>query len=271
MTIKEGSLPREFKFLAFPTKEDAENWAENANENVAENYTLTRHRLKSNEISHEEKNRVLEDVAAIGTFHITMASSCLLEADVMSVDGTLSSEVISFLGKQRTASLKEAFGDDWNEAAALEYSICNFPFNSPVVIAARQLYTKAVLKDDFAAGYLLRDLQVVLEGLELLADRALEYSKGLKSNAQKGGNAMRSISEERKRIFNQIALDNLAEWISENRKGQARKIKRLVMASDYKDLFLQKGQPLSDSWFDDCTSELRISGKIKEIVKGYIP
>ena len=195
-----------------------------------------------------------------------MASNCLLEADVMSVDGTLSNDVINFLGKQRTASLKEAFGDDWTAAAALEYSICNFPFHSPVVIAARQIYAKVVLKDEFTAGYLLRDLQVVLEGLELSADRALEYSKGLKNNAQKGGDAAKDLLEERRRVLNRIALGNLSKWFSE--KHQVKNLKKLVLDSEDEDLFLRKGQPLSDSWFGDRLSELRQSGEIKKRLEG---
>ena len=256
--VKEGTRPADLKFMAFSTEKAARKWAENAKENLEAFYYKPSTSFH-NDLSHEEKNNLLACAARIGT-HLTAADECLDTFGIMSFHGALLQEVTDFLGNERIANLQETFGDNWKEAAALEYSLRNFPFSSAVVIAARQKYAEYVKKDAYAAGYLMRDLQLIFDGSEEAIEMAMKQSEKTKANAAKGGDARKQLAERRKHECFKIAKEN-PNWIAA--KNQAKALRKIVREKDEEGLFLHGNETLSANWFEDCISEWQQSGKIK--------
>ena len=262
LTVKEGTLPAKLEFMAFSTEKAAREWTENAKENLQAFHYKPSKSFEHNDLSHEEKNNLLACAARIGT-HLITADECLDTFGIMSFHGVLSQKVTDFLGNERIENLKEIFGDNWKEAAALEYSLRNFPFSSAVVIAARQKYAEYVEKNAYAAGYLMRDLQVIFDGSEEAIEKAIKQSGYIKANAAKGGDARKELAERRKQKCFKIAKQN-PDWVLA--KNSAKALRRIVSEKDEEDLFRHKNKPLSESWFENLISEWRQTGKINSFI-----
>jgi hypothetical protein len=125
-----------------------------------------------------------------------LALNTLAEAGIYCQDlMTLSKEVIKSVGKDRIRKLKDSFGENWTFAAAFEYAFVYLPQSSPAFVAASYHYHTYITRDDFSAGYFWRDLEVLVEGIEIEAFKAIETRK----KAGLGGSRKSRFSREARR------------------------------------------------------------------------
>lgn len=128
---------------------------------------------------------------ACGEAEFLLAWHVLRDAGVTCPDGVSTSDpVIDFIGPDRLEDLQNRFGDAWTAAAEFEFCLSNFPTSSPVYIAAACLFYLQVRGDGYSAGYLLRDLEFAMHGVEAAAEKFIRRSrnagaKGRESSARK--------------------------------------------------------------------------------------
>lgn len=99
----------------------------------------------------------------------------LVDAEVIAPNGVYSSTKISdFLGRDRIDDLQKIHTDNWRVAAEFEYCWQNYHHSSPVFIAAACNFKYYIEGNEYAAGYLLRDLEILVHGVEAEALKAQE-------------------------------------------------------------------------------------------------
>lgn len=91
--------------------------------------------------------------------------------------------VRDFLGPQRIQELRNEHEENWGSAAVFEYCWLNLPHSSPAYLASAYQYNWYIAQDDFAAGYLWRDLESAVSGVEKEAANAI----AMRQKAGKGG------------------------------------------------------------------------------------
>lgn len=121
----------------------------------------------------------------------------------------LSQQVLDYLGKQRIGELKNRFGENWEAAAEFEYCWLELPHSSPAYIAAACRYHYFVSQYDFSAGYLLRDLECLVHGVEAEAIKAVEMRR-------KAGQRGREASEKARRRRIESLLTGMEEIAGRN-------------------------------------------------------
>ena len=114
--------------------------------------------------------------------------------------------VLDSLGEQRIQELQLQFGENWEGAAVYEYCWVNLPHTSPVYIAAACRYHYFITGEDFSAGYLLRDLEVLEAGIEIEASNAIARRR--KAGAKGSESSSRSRKERRAKLMD--ALEKVA-------------------------------------------------------------
>lgn len=113
------------------------------------------------------------------------AEEVLLLADVVDGDLKTSQKVLDFLSSSRLDELKLKFPDTWNFVAEFEYSILKFPLDSSAFVAAAARYCGFFSNDSFLFGYLIRDLELLRQGVELKYKNAIDNNRRLKKNKRK--------------------------------------------------------------------------------------
>lgn len=106
-----------------------------------------------------------------------------------------SQRVRELVGQARIDELQSRHGDAWQYAAELEYCHMHLPPSSPGLVAAACRYNLHVANDPFAAGYMLRDLEVLVRDME--GEAARSFDRGKKA-AQHGVIVRRNLSQRRK-------------------------------------------------------------------------
>ncbi|SEB51282.1 hypothetical protein [Rhodobacter sp. 24-YEA-8] len=132
-----------------------------------------------------------------------------------------------FIGDIRLKELAARFASRWTHAAIFEYCWMNFHHSSPAFIASAIHYHQHLSNDDFSAGYLLRDLENILEGVEIDIIKA----RKLKSAASAGGKAKASarrsekeeiITEMRRLVDGGMSVARAAEILASRGLGATR-------------------------------------------------
>ena len=111
-------------------------------------------------------------------------------------DNEIGSDVRYFIDDIRLKELAERFASRWPHAAVFEYCWMNFHHSSPVFIAASVHYHRHISNDDFSAGYLLRDLENILEGVEVDIIKARKLRSAASAGGKAKATARRSEKEE---------------------------------------------------------------------------
>lgn len=119
-----------------------------------------------------------------------------LAFDVLDAAGLkgMPAEVKEFIGQDRLEVLEDKYGDNSGVAAIYEYCWHNLPHSSPAFVAAAYQYHWYISNNDFAAGYLWRDLECLVYGVETAAIK----NESLLAAAKRGGEA-RAQSARRQR------------------------------------------------------------------------
>lgn len=125
-----------------------------------------------------------------------LAWHVLREAGIADATGISTLDTVSeFLGSARISALKEQYGDSWSAAAEFEYCLMKVPADSPAFIASASLFAFFCQQDDFAAGYLLRDLEFAVSRVEdeLSKQRARSRKAGRGGADHKKGRRLERI------------------------------------------------------------------------------
>lgn len=129
-----------------------------------------------------------------------LAIDTLRDAGVLGPGYQISQRVLDFLGRQRVGHLKQRFGENWSAAAEFEFCCLTLPQSSPAYIAAAYRFHWYITHDEFSAGYLWRDLECLVHGVETAAIKSVE----MRQKAGAGGRA-KSIAARAQRRFSLMA------------------------------------------------------------------
>jgi len=272
---RHGTRPIETDFLIFDSEEAALEYLNSNPVGSVKDDARNLAEILSKNVNYSEiLNFIDEPSSTLNVFGVP-GEDGMLVWEVLKDSGLtdgyqLSPKVRDFLGKERVNKIKSIHGENWTAAAAMEYCFINLPSSSSAYIAAQQQYCYYIAGDDFAAGYLLRDLETLVHGVELAAQRALQFSERQAARAAKGGLANAQKAELRKATFFRIALANLNSWIWKSESEQRRFLKRLANEHD-EELFSHGAKTLSDNWFDEMLATLRQSGELERVLSAKKP
>ena len=178
ISTRSGLMPTNYAALRFRNKEDAERFAalHPTGSEIPDTLDGSLHGDRqsiSKEIDNPDSGRFCR-----GDRHSPIAWQVLIDAGISDQHGlTLSDEVSKFLGVTRLNALKKRFGENWQAAAEYEYCLLKLPHWSPAHLAAAYNYHYFITHDDFSAGYLLRDLEILVHGVEAVAVNAIEMRR----------------------------------------------------------------------------------------------
>lgn len=130
-------------------------------------------------------------------------------------------KVVSFLGEDRIEKLKALYDDNWQAVAEMEYCWYNLDCSSSAYVAAQKQYHYFVSQDDFAAGYLQRDLEILVEGVEEAVARANEFFEKQSKRSAQGGAANAEKAKLRRTRFYSLALESATRWIWKSKTSKS--------------------------------------------------
>ncbi|WP_131541762.1 hypothetical protein [Nioella sediminis] len=206
-TVREGMLPEKSFFELFLTEEEANQKAD-AFPAGSEYEEVSRQWLKT---QGEDFFRKIIDTGGMflgaGDEDLYLPWKVLVDGGITAPNGVhVSQKVLDRLGQERIEGLKNRFGDNWEAAAEFEYCWLETHHSSAVCIAAECRYHYFISGNEFAAGYLLRDLEVLVHGVEKEASKAIQ----MRQNAGKAGSAQSSKSREARRSALVAAMEDVA-------------------------------------------------------------
>lgn len=155
-----------------------------------------------------------------------LAFDVLNEAGITDWDG-ISAKVKDFLGRQRIDVLKNKFGENWSTAAVYEYCCLNLPNSSTAYVAAAYQFHWYITGNDFTAGYLWRDLECLVYGVESAAVKSLEMRK----KAGASGSKKSAKAREERRLSLMRMMEHVAERNPDIVKLGAKIVADLALSS----------------------------------------
>ena len=125
-------------------------------------------------------------------------------------------QVLNWVGKEHSDWMKECFGENWSSVAEYEYCKNHFPDSSLASLAAALFVTQFVICDDFAAGYLTKEIETIAGGTEEIANKAVAAQE---RRTEASGTKSKNQKLERLELLMQEieALSGVAGVISEKR------------------------------------------------------
>lgn len=146
--------------------------------------------------------------ATAGDADLQLAWEVLKNSGLKDESGVSTSQHVSdFFGIDEVNKLKKKFGENWGTVAEFKYCWLNLPHSSPAYIAAACRINSFITHDDFSAGYLLRDLEVLVHGIEAEATKAIEMRK---KAGEKGSESSARARKKRVEAL-MVALEKVAE------------------------------------------------------------
>lgn len=94
------------------------------------------------------------------------ATEVLIASEIIDSSLRTHTSVLEFSGEERVKELQMKFPATWQYIVELEFAMLNLSKDSPAYIASAVRYCKYFTKDLILAGYLIRDLEVLLLGAE---------------------------------------------------------------------------------------------------------
>lgn len=202
-----GTLPSIYKKFIFKNEDDAEAFLQRIPA-----HTLWTDHLPdaANEMSFGGFNSLIPESFDGYEFEMDrrerwLADEILLEHGISDGPFNPSDTVVTALGSDRVAELHKIFSRKYGTVAMFEYCRRNFGPASIEFIAANYKFQMEIVQDYFAAGYLLRDLQLFQKGIESRVSTALATD----FKAGQGG----TVSSQSKRDQRALAILREAEKI----------------------------------------------------------
>lgn len=162
-----------------------------------------------------------------GDWDSPLAFNVLDEAGLTNFRDGVSKTVLDSLGRQRTGQLKVLFEDNWKIAAVFEYCWLNLPASSPAYVAALYQFQYYINEDDFAAGYLWRDLETLVHGVEAAALGSIEMRK----KAGVAGSEKSALARESRRSALMVEMEAVTQRNPDFAKLGADTVARLAVDS----------------------------------------
>ena len=82
--------------------------------------------------------------------------------------------VLDWLGEEHIEWIMHLFGESWSTVGQLEYCINHFADSSLASLAAKLFFAQFIANDDFAAGYITKEIEVIVGGTEQAAQKSTE-------------------------------------------------------------------------------------------------
>jgi hypothetical protein len=137
--------------------------------------------------------------AAGGDPKFSIIYECLYSAGVIDERNfRVSEKVLDWAGPDRIAWAEAREPENWECLVELEYCTYHFPRSSLAYMAAQFQVNYFVLEDDYSAGYLMREIEVILGGAVTVAEQVLSARK---SAGQAGSQASQSAKRKRLLMF----------------------------------------------------------------------
>lgn len=182
ITIKSGLLPETSACCTLPSEAEANAYAER--HAVGTEWPISvkwkgYERQRLNYIRGGIDTQMVPGAGNAGDGESPLAFNILDDAGIYAgnYSSLPSQRVLDFLGRQRVGDLKCRFGENWQIAAAFEYCWTKLHPSSPAYVAAAYQFQYYIKQDDFAAGYLWRDLENLVHGVEAEALKSIERAK----------------------------------------------------------------------------------------------
>ena len=174
--------------------------------------------------------------------------NALSKAGVISEkDYRISPAVLSWLGEDQVAWMRETFTENWEVAAEFDYCMHHFPRSSLATLSAQLFFCQFISGDDYTAGYLTKEIETISGGTEGAAQKA---SEAYKKAGIGGGRA----SRERKLANLEILIEEI-----EGLKGAVGLVSedRIVAQAFDTAIARHKNMPKSKKTRDDYETALR--------------
>ncbi len=184
--VRSGTILQTPHVLFFDTKEEASEFAGKIQIGIPVSDQLDIGRVANEECDFEgiresidlNKIRTEADAEADEKDSLEVTYRILSDAGVINFESReLCGCVIDFIGADRITFLKSDFLDKWKFVAAYEYCSMKYSSTAPATISSFCLYSYFVLNDKFYAGYMLRDLEFIIHGVEAEAQKAADKKK----------------------------------------------------------------------------------------------
>jgi hypothetical protein len=133
-------------------------------------------------------------------------------------EAATSTTVLDFLGVQRVAELKKKFPRNWRYVAEFEYAALEFSEDSPAYIAAAVRYCRYISKDLLVAGYLIRDLEILISSAESRHARDSLREAGSREGSRENiseklrGRWRTLVTEMAKKLQSEIDANSKKRW-----------------------------------------------------------
>ncbi|MEX2741106.1 hypothetical protein AB3480_06615 [Rhizobium mongolense] len=179
ITTRSGLLPETVGMQVFYSEVDAADFAARfaVGKEIPPNVKWIGHEERRLHFIREKVSNKSVPRAGTGDEDSPLAFDVLIGAGLETWGNGISPLVRDSLGRRRIGELKNLFGDNWAVAAVFEYCWINLPPSSPAYIAALYKFHWYITGDDFAAGYLWRDLETLVHGVEAAALNSVEMRK----------------------------------------------------------------------------------------------
>ncbi len=155
-----------------------------------------------------------------------LAGGVLAHADITedNESGSTAQSVLDYVGIDRVDELKRKFPKSWRYVVEMEYAALLFSQDSLVYIAAAARYCQFFSKEPLVAGYLIRDLELLSHGAELV------FSSNALRTTQSAKKTRNVISENMKGRWETIieSMDKIIK--SEIQKKSKKKWTELTLA-----------------------------------------
>lgn len=186
----------------------------------------------------------------------------LSEAGVKSrKDYQTSKKVLEWLGDEHVDWMRVEFGENWSVVAELEYCVCHFPKSSLATLAAKLFLAQFVTYDDFAAGYLTKEIEAISGGTEEAAHSSVQAKQ---KAGKAGGDASR-----RRRLQNLERLMREVEALSDAATLMGEKL--IVQKAWENATTKYPDMPTSKPTFDDYSATLRVDEPFRTRYRAVFP
>jgi len=247
---------------SFKTREQAdqnlEYWLRDATSNDFNKIMFshfTSHRFKDLYLTSEGR---IDGDSSFGVLNAFYQPCCdiLQEVDVLSDSLKLSSKCIKWVGKSHIIWMMTTYGEKWAFVAILEYCINNFPQSSLATMASQVLYNFNVKNDKYSAGYLWREMQLIMGGAEETAQKALDGQLSRNDGSSKKNTEaklerikdywqeIRAFSDISDRLDEQIILDQA--WENACQKWGKTPVKS---TRDIYETYIRSNEPFQSEYY----------------------
>lgn len=213
---KSGLLPERIGLHIFDNEEEAKNFLDkhpvgsemlDLERSFFNNETITRRYV---ERLMDRQPELLFNMDAIRRDNHNSQLDCKILADAGLQNDTGPTKIVTdYLGDDRILILKNKHSDQWKIAAIFEYCRLILPDSSPAYMASVYQFSRYINGDLFSAGYVWRELELLVDEVEVQAVRAIEMRK----RAGAAGSQRSAMARNKRR---RVLMEAMADIVARN-------------------------------------------------------